>query len=68
MNIGTLTNTCVIYLLLNPFSRRSIEEKNDIIRKGKPCPALLKLKTKHKEKIKSMFVRLIPVITRKFIA
>jgi hypothetical protein len=51
MNIGTLTDTCIIdELLLNPFSRRSIEDKNDIIRKGKPCPALLTLKTKHKEK------------------
>ena len=53
MDIETATDACVIDdLLLNPFSRRSIDEKKDIVRKGKPCPRLQNLKTKHKEKNK----------------
>ena len=45
MDIEIATDVCVIDdLLLNPFSRRNIEEKKDIVRKGKPCPRLQNFK------------------------
>lgn len=42
---------CIISdLLLKPFSRRSIAEKSEIVKKDRPCPEIPNLTSEHKDK------------------